>query len=120
MSGYAFHPEAFADLEEIWEFIAQDDIEAADGVVSDIVAAIRALVNFPRQGIRRPDLTSHPMRFKRVRDCLIAYAPSEKSLWVVAVMHGRRSPRVMAAIPQRKRNGLAPKPIYLTESPPAA
>jgi hypothetical protein len=34
----------------------------------------------------------------RVGEYLIAYAPEEKPLWVVAVMHGRRSPRVMAAI----------------------
>jgi hypothetical protein len=33
-----------------------------------------------------------------VREYLIAYAPDEKPQWVVAVMHGRRSPRVMAAI----------------------
>ena len=30
MSGYAFHPDAFADLDEIWEYIAQDNIDAAD------------------------------------------------------------------------------------------
>src|SRR5436190_20994028 len=30
MSGYAFHPAAFADLDEIWEYIAQDNIDAAD------------------------------------------------------------------------------------------
>jgi hypothetical protein len=29
---------------------------------------------------------------------LIAYAPDEKPLWIVAVTHGSRSPRVMAAI----------------------
>ena len=57
MSGYALHPEPFADLEEIWEFIAQDDIESADGVISDIFDAIRSLVNFPRQGTAAP--TSH-------------------------------------------------------------
>jgi hypothetical protein len=34
----------------------------------------------------------------RVRDCLIAYAPDEKPLWVIAVMHGNRNRRVMAAI----------------------
>jgi hypothetical protein len=28
-----------------------------------------------------------------VREYLIAYAPKEKPIWVVAVMHGRRSPR---------------------------
>jgi hypothetical protein len=33
-----------------------------------------------------------------VREYLIAYVPDEKPLWVVAAMHGRRSPRVMAAI----------------------
>jgi hypothetical protein len=33
-----------------------------------------------------------------VRDYLIAYAPDEKPLWVVAVIHGSRNPRVMAAI----------------------
>ena len=25
MSGYAFHQDAFADLDEIWEYIAQDN-----------------------------------------------------------------------------------------------
>jgi hypothetical protein len=47
---------------------------------------------------KRTDLTSRPLRFARVRNYLIAYAPDEKPLWVVAVMHGRLSPRVMAAI----------------------
>jgi hypothetical protein len=41
---------------------------------------------------------SRPLRFWRVHDYLIAYAPDERPLWVVAVMHGHRSPRVMAAI----------------------
>ena len=35
MSGYAFHPEAFADLEEIWDHLAADSIDAADRVLSD-------------------------------------------------------------------------------------
>jgi plasmid stabilization system protein ParE len=56
------------DLEDIWEFIAADNPAAAD------------------------------LLFTNARDYLIAYAPAEKPLWVVAVIHGRRSPRVMAAI----------------------
>ncbi len=75
MSGYALHPEALADL---------------DG--------IRELVTSPHQGYRRPNLTSRPLRFKLVPEYVIAYAPETKPLWVVAVFHGRRSPRVMAAI----------------------
>jgi hypothetical protein len=38
------------------------------------------------------------LRFLIVREFLIAYAPDEKPLWVIAVMHGHRNPRVMAAI----------------------
>jgi plasmid stabilization system protein ParE len=67
-------------------------------VIAEILSAIEALVAFPNQGHRRPDLTSRPLRFTLVRDYLIAYAPEEKPLWVVAVMHGRRSPHLMAAI----------------------
>jgi plasmid stabilization system protein ParE len=97
-SGYALHPEAFADLDDIRDYIAQRNPDAADRVISEIFDTIRGLVPFPHQGHRRPDLTSRPLRFIRVREYLIAYAPEEKPLWVVAVMHGRRSPRIMAAI----------------------
>ena len=98
MSGFVLHPDAFADLEEIWEFIAADNLSAADRVLEEIHEAIRALVLFPQQGHSRPDLTSRPLRFHPVRNFLIAYAPDEKPLVVLAILHGRRNPRVMAAI----------------------
>jgi plasmid stabilization system protein ParE len=98
MTGYDLHPEARVDLDEIWEFIRADNLDAADRTIAEIFAAIRGLVPFPNQGHKRPDLTSRPMRFILVREYLIAYAPDEKPLWIVAVMHRRRSPRVMAAI----------------------
>jgi toxin ParE1/3/4 len=98
MTGYDFHPQASIDLDEIWEFIAADNLDAADRVIEDILGAIDVLVPFPHQGYRRRDLTSRPLRFTQARGYLIAYAPDEKPLWVVAVIHGRRSPRVMAAI----------------------
>ena len=98
MTGYAFHPEALSDLDDIWEFIRADSLDAADRVISNILSSISALVSFPGMGHRRTDLTSLPLRFTIVREYLIAYAPEEKPLWVIAVMHGRRHPRVMAAI----------------------
>ncbi len=75
MTGYDFHPEAEIDLDAIWEFIAEDN-----------------------QGHRRPDLTSRPLRFTNAGNYLIAYAPDKDPLWIVAIVHGRRSPRTMAAI----------------------
>jgi plasmid stabilization system protein ParE len=98
MSGFVLHPDAFADLNEIWEFIAADSLNAADNVLEEIYAAIGALVPFPQLGHSRPDLTSRPLRFQPARDFLIAYAPDEKPLLVIAVLHGRRNPRVLAAL----------------------
>jgi plasmid stabilization system protein ParE len=98
MITYGFHPEARLDLDEIWEFIGADNVEAADRIITEILRAIDALVQFPQKGHRRPDLTSRPLRFILVREYLIAYAPDEDPLWIIAVIHGRRNPRVMAAI----------------------
>ena len=98
MSSYDFHPEAEADINAIWDYLAAESPEAADRTINKLVAAIEALVPFPHQGHHRSDLTSRPLRFIAVQSYLIAYAPDKKPLWVVAVMHGRRSPRLMAAI----------------------
>jgi len=96
--GFALHPGAALDITEIWEFIAKDNPLAARSVREDILDAIRRLVPFPNQGHQRTDLTSRPLRFQTVRNHLIAYAPDAKPLLVLAVLHGGRSPRVMAAI----------------------
>jgi plasmid stabilization system protein ParE len=96
--GFDLHPLAAQDIADIWTFIAEDSPQGARRVREEILDAIRALVPFPHQGHNRPDLTSRPLRFAVVREYLIAYAPDEKPLWVIAVIHGRRNPRVMAAI----------------------
>jgi toxin ParE1/3/4 len=99
MSGFVLHPEALADLDEIWEFIATDSVDAADQVLQEIHESIRALdVRFPQHGHTRPDIASRPLKFQVVREFLIAYAPDEDPLVVIAVLHGRRNPRVLAAL----------------------
>ena len=98
MSGFVLHPDALADLTEIWEYIAADSPDAADRILEDVHEAIRALVAFPELGHQRPDLTSRPLRFQPTGNFLIAYAPDERPLLVLAVLHGRRNPRVIAAL----------------------
>ena len=98
MSGYTLHPEAFHDIDEIRAYIAEVDPDAADRLITAIFDRMRALVGFPHQGFRRPNLTSRPLRFALVYEYVIAYAPDKTPLHVLAVFHGRRSPRVMAAI----------------------
>ena len=98
MSRYVLHPGAHADIDELWEFIAQDSLDAADRVREEIYQAIQSLIPFPHIGHHRTDLTSRPVRFKRVRQYLIAYAPDENLMLILAIIHGSRNPRVMAAI----------------------
>ena len=98
MNAFVLHPEAHTDLEEIWEYIAADNFDAADRVREEIYDAIQSLAAFPYTGHPRPDLTARPLRFQSSRNYVIAYAPDEKPLAVIAVLHGRRNPRVLAAI----------------------
>jgi plasmid stabilization system protein ParE len=98
MPRYAFHPEAAADLAEIVEYIAPLNPVAADRLVDEILDRIDRLVDQPHQGFLRPNLTSRPLRFVLVREYLIAYAPEQRPLWVIALIHGRRNPRIMASI----------------------
>jgi plasmid stabilization system protein ParE len=62
-SGYAFHPAAFADLDEIRDYAARNYLDAADGVIEEILDTIRGLVPFLYHGHQRPDLSSRPLRF---------------------------------------------------------
>jgi len=96
--GFKLHPEAARDITEIWEYIAKGNPRAAGRVREEILDSIRKLVPFPHQGHKRPDLTSRPLRFQTVHNYIIAYAPDEKPLLVIAVLHGSRNPRVIAAI----------------------
>ena len=100
MSGYRLHPRVYDDLDDIADYylVEQRSPQAAERVISDIRTALRNLVPFPHRGHRRTDLTSRPLRFIRVYDYLIAYAPDERPVWVVAVLHGTRDPRILAAI----------------------
>jgi plasmid stabilization system protein ParE len=98
LSEFILHPEAVKDLEEIWNYIAAENIEAADRVLDEIYDTIKSLVPFPYIGHIRPDLTTRPLRFQTVRDYVIVYAPDEKPLAVIAILHGRRNPKVIAAL----------------------
>jgi plasmid stabilization system protein ParE len=62
-SGYAFHPAAFANLDEVRDYVARNYLDAADGVIEEIFDTIRGLVPFLYHGHQRTDLSSRPLRF---------------------------------------------------------
>ncbi len=90
MADFFYSPEARRDLLEIWEFIAQDDLDAADRVEQEIEEALAMLSRNPELGHVRRDLTSKPVRFWPVYSYLIIYDPEARPLEVVRILSGYR------------------------------
>lgn len=103
MSQFALHPEAFADLDEIRQYVANTNPDAADRLMDEFFAEFETLAQFPELGHARPELSSSPIRFRVIREYLVAYAPDESPIWILAVLHGRRNPRILAAILRERR-----------------
>ena len=93
MNAFFLSPEASHDLTEIFEYIAQDNVQAAERVRVELLAAMRALAAMPAQGHRREDLTKREVLFWPVRAYQIIYRADGVALEVVAVLHGKRNIR---------------------------
>lgn len=65
MKGFVLHPDAYKDLEEIWEYVSADNPQAADRILEEIRQTIHRLVQFPRQGHTGSDLTSRHSVFRQ-------------------------------------------------------
>jgi plasmid stabilization system protein ParE len=90
---FRFTPQAIADLEDIWWFIAEDSREAADLVESEIIATCHRLAKHPLMGTKRQDITPLPVRFwtlTKFRNYVIVYRPETLPLQVIAILHGKQ------------------------------
>jgi plasmid stabilization system protein ParE len=63
MSEYLLSADADLDLDEIWAYIAADEIEAADRWIAKLFDAFETLARNPGIGHKRTDLTSYPVLF---------------------------------------------------------
>jgi toxin ParE1/3/4 len=80
---------AEADLTDIWEFIAQDNSEAADHLIDEIHEKCQFLAATPRAGRQRPDLDPSIRSFV-VGNYVIFYRESTRGIEVARVLHGHR------------------------------
>jgi plasmid stabilization system protein ParE len=90
VSGYILGADTDQDLDAIWEYIAKDSIDAADGWIARLFDAFEALVQSPGMGHRRDDLTQHPVLFWPVGAYLIIYRADRQPIEIVAVTQGSR------------------------------
>jgi toxin ParE1/3/4 len=90
MKQFVLTPLASRDLNEIWEYLSEDNIEAADRMLAAIEKAMQKLARQPGIGHLREDLADRRHRFLLVHSYLIVYRTSTKPLQVIRVLHAAR------------------------------
>lgn len=87
MSQYRITDRALADLDEIWLYIAQDNVTAADELSADFISKFRLLGKFPEIGPARDELMPNIRSFP-VDDYLIFYRRFENGVEIIRIIHG--------------------------------
>jgi toxin ParE1/3/4 len=77
------------DLIEIWLYIAEDNPQAADTLLSKIDNACEHLAQNPGMGPARPDLAPD-FRYSVIGNYLILYREAAEGIEIVRVVHGAR------------------------------
>ncbi len=77
------------DLDEIWLYIAKDNIAAADKFLDEIGDGVQRLARVPLMGRARPELAPELRSFPVAR-YVIFYKPSPAAIEIVRVLHSAR------------------------------
>jgi addiction module RelE/StbE family toxin len=83
-------PEALEDTEEIARYIQKDSPRYAGIVVDKLIEASRTLTSSPQRGCVVPELGLEDYREIFIYSYRLIYRMTQRSILVVAVIHGRR------------------------------
>lgn len=89
MSRLKFANRARWDLQEIHDFIAEDNESAAERVIAALEARCRALIGMPNMGRLREDLASG-LRSVSEGNYSIFYRATATDIFIVRVLHSKR------------------------------
>jgi toxin ParE1/3/4 len=81
-------PEAEADLDSIWDYIADDNVVAADRVLDELNERFDLLSKNPEIGELQPHLADGSYRRFTCRNYVIYYRPLKDGIILVRVLHG--------------------------------
>jgi plasmid stabilization system protein ParE len=87
---YILSEDADRDLDEIWDYIAEDSIDAADRWIGRLFDAFDAIGKTPGMGHKREDLTAYAVLFWSVGAYLVIYRAKSRPIEIVAVTQGAR------------------------------
>ena len=78
------------DLLDIWRYIAQNNIEAADRLLDKINTKCQLLADSPRAGVRRDDLAPGLLCLLEGK-YLIFYRIIDETVEILRILHGARN-----------------------------
>ena len=70
-------PDALQDLQDVWDFVAADNVPAADKLEEEFFEAFESLAERPGMGHTRSDLTERDVRFWPIGSYLVVTAASQ-------------------------------------------
>lgn len=101
-SRFVLTPAAARDLNDIWDYIANDNIDAAVRVLDALESAMAKLAQSPGIGHWREDLVDRRHRFLLVYSYLIVYRDEAKPLQIIRVLHAARDVQgILGLLPER-------------------
>ncbi len=83
-------PDAIQDLDDIWDYIAQDSLAAADKILDQLQSRFEILAANPEMGELQPLLADGAYRRFCFRKYVIYYLPLKDGIVLVRVLHGSR------------------------------
>lgn len=89
MSRLTFARGARVDLQEIHDYIAADNPDAAERVVCAIESRCRSIVDMPNSGRKREELKPG-LRSVREGNFIILYLGTEDGVYIVRIIHSKR------------------------------
>jgi len=90
MTNVLFSDSAKSDLLEAWLFIAEESIDAADGVIEAIYQEAQILSLQPLMGRVRSELAQDIRSWPTSTRYILFYVPSEDGVKVVRILHHAR------------------------------
>lgn len=89
MSRYTLTDTARRDINDIWNYVAADNLTAADRLIDRFFARFRRLADQPLSGAIFPQLAP-TIRYCVVGRYVIFYQPHGSGVRIVRVLHGAR------------------------------
>jgi plasmid stabilization system protein ParE len=99
LKGFVLTPLAVRDLNEIWEYLAEESLEAADRVLLTIEKTLLRLADHPGIGHTREELADRRHRFFMVHSYLCIYRAGTSPLVVIRILHAARDIQAILDLP---------------------